>query len=888
MNVSLFHSFKISHACQVQSLPYYCVAFLQGEPPLAVMVMLRAIIVFLMLLHVHASKDNVICPDGKSMCFDTETCCVMMSGSYGCCPLPSAVCCSDKVHCCPSGYTCNLQTVSCDKGGRKIPMVTKKVARLVEGPITNKAPVVGNIVCPGGTSYCNNGNTCCKAKDGGYACCPLPQATCCSDHVHCCPSDYTCDLSAGGCTQGNDFIEMTKKTAAKQIIKAGDDSCSDRKHHCPRGSTCCPTLQGQYGCCPMGDAVCCKDKEHCCPNGFQCDDSESRCIANGTSVPYLIKIIPENERRKAAHKFQLIVHGNKFNNVFCPDHVSHCPSGFTCCKSAMGLWECCPLPDAICCSDHKHCCPHGTVCDLKEKLCTQKENGVSIPWVTKIKATSNQKNSVTCPDKRTSCPNGYTCCLLSSGMYGCCPYPSAVCCSDHAHCCPSGTSCDLAHGACISQDSYPLRKLDHTKSIVDTLHNDVIVCPDGKSFCHASNTCCQLGTGNYACCPYKKAVCCEDKEHCCPNGMMCDIKQGKCIKGNQIFPMKKKIPASFKQLQVICPDKSSCPSGYTCCKLGTGGYGCCPYKEAVCCSDGKHCCPHGTTCDLSSGTCVRGASSNAFTALTEVKRELVTCPDGTSCEGKETCCKLATGGYGCCPYKEAVCCSDGKHCCPHGTTCNLSSGTCVRGASSNAFTALAEVKHELVTCPDGTSCEGKETCCKLATGGYGCCPYREAVCCSDGKHCCPHGTTCNLSSGTCVRGASSNAFTALAEVKRELVTCPDGTSCEGKETCCKLATGGYGCCPYKEAVCCSDGKHCCPHGTTCNLSSGTCVRGASSNAFTALAEVKHELVTCPDGTSCEGKETCCKLATGGYGCCPYKEAVCCSDRKHCCPHGSET
>ena len=49
----------------------------------------------------------------------------------------------------------------------------------------------------------------------------------------------------------------------------------------------------------------------------------------------------------------------------------------------------------------------------------------------------------------------------SDGMFGCCPYPNAVCCSDGYTCCPSGTTCQLERGAgswavvnkCVATDS---------------------------------------------------------------------------------------------------------------------------------------------------------------------------------------------------------------------------------------------------------------------------------------------------------------------------------------------------------------------------------------------------------------------------------------------------
>ena len=49
--------------------------------------------------------------------------------------------------------------------------------------------------------------------------------------------------------------------------------------------------------------------------------------------------------------------------------------------------------------------------------------------------------SVVCPGGEEQCPNGYTCCPITNGKYGCCPFSNAVCCADKKHCCPSGFSC---------------------------------------------------------------------------------------------------------------------------------------------------------------------------------------------------------------------------------------------------------------------------------------------------------------------------------------------------------------------------------------------------------------------------------------------------------------
>ena len=52
-----------------------------------------------------------------------------------------------------------------------------------------------------------------------------------------------------------------------------------------------------------------------------------------------------------------------------------------------------------------------------------------------------------------------------------------------------------------------------------------------------------------------------------------------------------------------CPDHSLCPSDSTCCEMSQG-YGCCPGLDAVCCSDGLHCCKAGYSCDLAKQACI--------------------------------------------------------------------------------------------------------------------------------------------------------------------------------------------------------------------------------------------------------------------------------------------
>ncbi|MQL90653.1 hypothetical protein Taro_023247, partial [Colocasia esculenta] len=55
--------------------------------------------------------------------------------------------------------------------------------------------------------------------------------------------------------------------------------------------------------------------------------------------------------------------------------LTYCPAGSTCCCTwtVFGVclsWSCCELDSAVCCDDHRYCCPHDyPVCDTRKKQC---------------------------------------------------------------------------------------------------------------------------------------------------------------------------------------------------------------------------------------------------------------------------------------------------------------------------------------------------------------------------------------------------------------------------------------------------------------------------------------------------------------------------------------
>jgi len=216
--------------------------------------------------------------------------------------------------------------------------------------------------------------------------------------------------------------------------------------------------------------------------------------------------------------------------------------------------------------------------------------------------------NVICPDSKSECPDGQTCCVSQSSTYACCNAPLAVCCEDKVHCCPNGFRCAM-NDKCEKGDhaqQHPLLELDPPPPVKSVENN---VCPDKKNYCSSTETCCRAPKEEFGCCTQIRGVCCSDLEHCCPEGMKCDVPKQGCIpgtasvvKGRQIEDPVAASAAAVEEVgrsmsgSMVCPDGTMCADGCTCCKRGDT-YGCCPLFSAVCCSDEVHCCPSGFTCN---------------------------------------------------------------------------------------------------------------------------------------------------------------------------------------------------------------------------------------------------------------------------------------------------
>ncbi|XP_077644381.1 progranulin isoform X1 [Lonchura striata] len=534
---------------------------------------------------------------------------------------------------------------------------------------------------------------------------------------------------------------------------------------CPQGGPCpiTPALPARsaMGCqdrsscpanCQLPESVPCAGGHRCCPRGSRCSTDGESCVTDPAP-----RAVP------------------------CPDGQSECPDDATCCVTGSGAWGCCPMPQASCCADKVHCCPHATICDLARGRCVSPAGDTDIPLGTAFPAWKRLPpapvalRQVLCPDGRSACPDGATCCQLSPGQYGCCPLQNAVCCSDGQHCCPQGTTCDLIHSTCTSLGGSASPAALPTAGEVKC--DEETSCPDG-------NTCCRLSSGAWGCCPLEQAVCCPDHVHCCPQGYTCDPEGGSCLQGGGTRrPWLRKTPALPRGGQVTqvtsgnvkCDEETSCPDGSTCCQLSLGTWGCCPFKEAVCCPDHVHCCPQGYTCDPEGGSCLQGGGTRRpwlrktpalprGGQVTQVTSGNVKCDEKTSCPDGSTCCQLSLGTWGCCPLEQAVCCGDHKHCCPRGYTCNVATESCEkllaptpllptpsaprqapsapRRAPPTPLQAAGIHPGGLVPCGATGSCHVGQRCCQAQGGSWGCCPFAQGSCCSDGRHCCPAGSRC--------------------------------------------------------------------------------------------------------------------------------------------------
>ncbi len=136
----------------------------------------------------------------------------------------------------------------------------------------------------------------------------------------------------------------------------------------------------------------------------------------------------------------------------CPDH-STCAEDATCCQNTTGSYSCCPYAHGVCCSDRRHCCKFGYVCDSRG-FCRHQSHDPKQPDHMPLMPYRPSKHDADPDPKPEQCVDGAecaaneTCCRLASGRDACCLWKDAVCCPDQKHCCPNGFTCNEKAGRC--------------------------------------------------------------------------------------------------------------------------------------------------------------------------------------------------------------------------------------------------------------------------------------------------------------------------------------------------------------------------------------------------------------------------------------------------------
>ncbi|KAL2080034.1 hypothetical protein ACEWY4_023827 [Coilia grayii] len=294
---------------------------------------------------------SVICSDG-TVCPDKNTCCLTKKG-YGCCILPSAVCCPDLLHCCPHGYHCSDGdgTHSCVKDGlpwfrlpwhkntpAKEPETTAlqlslsksdNTAPRKESAILEKQSSAAVVHCDN-YFVCPDGTTCCRSPYGTWSCCSFSLGQCCIDGIHCCPYGFHCDLTTFRCLRGSLSI-----AASPQL----------------------PALRSDY------QDLCCLTEAGCCQAGFHCDRELRACVSD-VVAPVVWTTLTEDRGDG----------GVALRGVIRCDGHFYCPADNSCCRTPTGEWGCCPYQLGQCCMDGRHCCEYHWTCDPTSMSCNKGEN----------------------------------------------------------------------------------------------------------------------------------------------------------------------------------------------------------------------------------------------------------------------------------------------------------------------------------------------------------------------------------------------------------------------------------------------------------------------------------------------------------------------------------
>ncbi len=243
------------------------------------------------------------------------------------------------------------------------------------------------------------------------------QAVCCPDKVHCCPEHYQCNVTANKtieCVKGSIRVsaDMLPRMSMARAITNSIPWYTKIPAQPIANTVPFQPIAEQHSAQPINEHVSSQEKEPIStqltfeplsasnknrlsnPLHVTLDSSLNTAHStvkqsdkNNVKMENLI-YKPNSDKNSALKtddpqlvaKFKSVDPGSDSKDledladylarsVICPGGEFECPDRMTCCMMSSGQWGCCPMPDAVCCKDGKHCCPRGRACNLKTQRC---------------------------------------------------------------------------------------------------------------------------------------------------------------------------------------------------------------------------------------------------------------------------------------------------------------------------------------------------------------------------------------------------------------------------------------------------------------------------------------------------------------------------------------
>ncbi len=118
----------------------------------------------------------------------------------------------------------------------------------------------------------------------------------------------------------------------------------------------------------------------------------------------------------------------------------------------------------------------------------------------------------------------------------------------------------------------------------------------------------------------------------------------------------------------------------------------------------------------------------------------------------------------------------------------MSAGKCIRGGEQITWLEKRPAtKLDNIKCDDSHECKDGETCCRLSSGEWGCCPQQIIRL---------KKRPASILDGEKMPAGEVDEAAIIPPVSATAVYCPDGSECSDGQTCCPMdSSTTYGCCP---------------------------------------------------------------------------------------------